>query len=76
MLSPYWQGVRPAVLPGVCSGQTWPKHQLHGCGNYWILLRGDAPNFTAFSLATLERFTTSPVQIFGSKQDPFISALA
>jgi hypothetical protein len=56
--------------------QTWPKHQLHGCGNYWILLRGDAPNFAAFSLAALERFTTSPVQILGSKQDPFISALA
>jgi hypothetical protein len=44
--------------------------------NYWILLRRDAPNLTAFSLATLERFTTAPVQIFGSKQDPFISALA
>jgi len=28
-------------------GQTWPKHQLHGCGNYWILLRGDAPNYAA-----------------------------
>ena len=29
-----------------------------------------------FSLASLEFFTTSPGQIFGSKQDPFISALA
>ena len=29
-----------------------------------------------FSLATLELFITSPRQIFGSKQDPFISALA
>ena len=29
-----------------------------------------------FSLATLELFTTLPGQIFGSKQDPFISALA
>jgi hypothetical protein len=29
----------------------------------------------ALSLATLERFTTIPVPIFGSKQDPFISAL-
>ena len=56
--------------------QTWPKHQLPGCGNYWILLRGDVPNLAAFSLATLERFTSSPGQIFGSKQDPFISALA
>jgi hypothetical protein len=27
--------------------QTWPKHQLHGCGNDWILLRGDAPNLAA-----------------------------
>ena len=27
--------------------QTWPKHQLHGCGNYWILLRGDALNLSA-----------------------------
>jgi hypothetical protein len=29
-----------------------------------------------FYSATLERFTTSPGQNFGSKQDPFISALA
>jgi hypothetical protein len=29
-----------------------------------------------FSVATLERCTTSPGPIFGSKQDPFISALA
>jgi hypothetical protein len=55
--------------------QTWPTHPLHGCGNYWILLRRDAPNLAAFSLAILERFITSPVPIFGSKQDPFISAL-
>src|SRR5215471_1716326 len=27
--------------------QTWPKHQLHGCGNFWILLRGDALNLSA-----------------------------
>src|SRR5262245_42907650 len=43
--------------------QTWPKHQLHGCGHYWILLRGDTPDLAACSLAILERFTTSPVQI-------------
>jgi hypothetical protein len=29
-----------------------------------------------FSLVTWELFTTSPGQIFGSEQDPFISALA
>src|SRR5262247_1794131 len=27
--------------------QTWPKHQLHGYGNYWVLLRGDALNLSA-----------------------------
>jgi hypothetical protein len=56
--------------------QTWPTHPLPGCGNYWILLRGDAPNFAAFRLAILERFPMAPVPDFGSKQDPFISALA
>ena len=36
----------------------------------------DAPNLAAFSLATLEHLTTAFVPNFGSKQDPFISALA
>jgi hypothetical protein len=56
--------------------QTWPKHQLPECGNYWILLRGDAPNLTELSLATLERFTMAPLPNCDLKQDPFISALA
>jgi hypothetical protein len=56
--------------------QTWPKHQLHGCGNYWILLRGNTPYLAAFSLAIFERFTTAPGPSLGSKQDPHISALA
>jgi hypothetical protein len=57
------------------AGQTWPKHQLPGCGNYRILLRGNTPNLAAFSLAILERFMMAPGPILGSKQNPHISAL-
>jgi hypothetical protein len=42
----------------------------------WILLSGDTPNFAAFRPAKLERFLIALVPDFGSKQDPFISALA
>ena len=50
-----WHHLRAPYFP-----QTWPKHQLPGCGNYRILLRGNTPNLAAFSLAISERFTTAP----------------
>jgi hypothetical protein len=56
--------------------QPWPKHQVTWMRKLLVLLRGDAPNFAAFSLATLEHFITAPVPNFGSKRDPFISVLA
>ena len=70
-------GLKPLTWTqrGMTPAQTWPKHQLPGCGNYRILLRGNTPNLAAFSLAIFERFTTAPGPILGSKQDPPISAL-
>src|SRR5215470_17592833 len=40
-------GLHKSKGRAIPEAQTWPKHQLHRCGNYWILLQGNAPNLAA-----------------------------